>query len=485
MKSVARGAAGGGLAVLAVAALSFLGIQMLSIHYLIGEVNQDLHRSIARDLVEHMVVAWEDPDEVPDLHAQLADLMRVNPAVDFYLLDPEGRILSAGNPASVVRREAVSLEPIARLSTDPEARALGDDPREPGVTRPISAAPIRVAGQLRGYLYVVLGSSRYGRVVDMIRTRYALLLGGVVLLALLGVGASAAAWRYATIVRRLRALGARMDAFRRARGEPGAGPRRGPRDELERLEALFGELQERVARQLEALERTDALRRELVAFVSHDLKKSLATVAGLIETLRMPPAPLTPAQREQYLEAAERRLGGLSRLVEQLFALARLEDPHIEPSFEAFSATDLARDVVQQYQVAAGRAGVRLEVAAAPDLPRVWGEIGLVERVLVNLIENALRHTPDGGRVDVGLEPRDGGVALWVRDTGSGIDAADRPHLFRPFYRGHDTAPDGASAGLGLAIARRVVEIHGGTLRVESAPGEGSVFRFELRAAPC
>jgi two-component system, OmpR family, sensor kinase len=484
MRSVTRRMVGTGLALLGLIGVVFLSIQMLSIHYLIGEVNRELHHSTAQELVEHMVVVWREQGGPPDLRAQLADLMRVNPAVDFYLLAPDGRILSAGNPAESVRLDAVAIAPIERSVADPRADVLGDDPREPGTERPFSAAPIRVDGVLRGYLYVVLESGRYARVIEMVRKRYALLLGVVIGLALLGVGAIAAVLRYAAVVRRLRTLGARMDAFRRAQDEPLAAAALGPRDELRRLEALFAELQQRVARQVAALERTDALRRELVAFVSHDLKKSLAAVSALVETLRTPPAPLSAAQQAQYLAAAERRLAGLSGLVEGLLALARLEDPDVAPRCEAFAATDLARDVVQLYQEPARRAGVALDVAAGADVPQAWGEVGLVERVLANLLENALQHTPAGGRVDVRVERQRGDVSISVRDTGAGIAPEDRPRLFEPFYRGHGEAADDARAGLGLAIARRIVELHGRELHVESTPRQGSTFRFQLPAPP-
>ncbi|MCG8456193.1 MAG: sensor histidine kinase, partial [Holophagales bacterium] len=127
--------------------------------------------------------------------------------------------------------------------------------------------------------------------------------------------------------------------------------------------------------------------------------------------------------------------------------------------------------------------GIELRARFEADLPPVNADVGLMERALQNLLDNALRHTPSGGTVEVRLEERAGRVEVAVSDTGSGIAPEDLPRIFERFYRSRDKQVSRTGAGFGLAIAARIAELHGGRLDVESALGEGSTFRFDLEIA--
>jgi len=140
---------------------------------------------------------------------------------------------------------------------------------------------------------------------------------------------------------------------------------------------------------------------------------------------------------------------------------------------------ELASDVVQKFALAAGDAGVELASRAEPGLPLVDADLGLIERVLDNLIDNALQHTPTGGAVRITIDAFADGVRVRVADTGAGIAAADLPHVFDRHWRGGASGRTGG-AGLGLAIARRIVEMHGTTIQVESEPAHGTCFTFTL-----
>ena len=140
------------------------------------------------------------------------------------------------------------------------------------------------------------------------------------------------------------------------------------------------------------------------------------------------------------------------------------------------------QDVAQKFQLAAQNAGLRLEARFAPDLPFVCADIGLIERVLENLIENALRYTPAGGIVTLALDPASGGVRVTVKDTGRGIREQDLPHIFERYYRVEDQPDMPGCAGLGLAITKRILELHGSEITVSSEPAKGTTFAFVLPA---
>jgi signal transduction histidine kinase len=234
---------------------------------------------------------------------------------------------------------------------------------------------------------------------------------------------------------------------------------------------------------MRALEDKDTLRRELVANVSHDLRTPLATLHGYLETLSLKEGSLSPGDRVRYLEAALRHSERLGRLIDELFELAKMDAGEVRPHAEAFSLGELVQDVVQEFRLRASERGVVLEVEPTADLPFVEADIGMMERVLENLIENALRHTPENGRVTVRLDAEGSLVQVEVEDTGCGIAPEELPRIFDRFYRVGPNGSDASGSGLGLAITRRILELHERPIEARSAPGQGTTFTFGLRAA--
>jgi signal transduction histidine kinase len=288
------------------------------------------------------------------------------------------------------------------------------------------------------------------------------------------------------LTRRLRALAAAMDAFR-AGGftEPvkfASMDSRG--DEIDRLGATFQEMSQRIAGQLKELEGIDVRRRELLANVSHDLRTPLASMRGYLEMLLLKHGTLSRDEERSYLEIAARHTERLGKLVDDLFQLTKLEAHDLNPQPEPFPLTELAQDVVQKFRLGAEKRGITLECHFTTALPPVLADIAMIERVLENLIENALRHTPPGGAVRVELDFMDGRLRVRVADTGRGIPPDELANVFDRYYRlDRGESGDAGHAGLGLAISRRVVELHGGIIQVQSALGSGTTFSFDLPAA--
>ncbi len=224
------------------------------------------------------------------------------------------------------------------------------------------------------------------------------------------------------------------------------------------------------------------LRRDLIANVSHDLRTPLVSMRGYLEVLSTKGDALAPPLRAQYLGIALRQSERLATLIDELFELARLDFKGVTLKREPFAFGELAADVVQKFQLAAAGHNVEIGVEAVPGLPFVDADLGLVERLLENLIGNALRHTPAGGRVRVRAQAEAAGVRAEVQDSGRGIAAGDLPHVFERHFRGSEGSAS-PGAGLGLAIARRIVELHGGAIGAESTPGTGTRFWFTLPRA--
>jgi predicted ATPase/signal transduction histidine kinase len=256
-------------------------------------------------------------------------------------------------------------------------------------------------------------------------------------------------------------------------------------DERTRAQAQLGAALAEVERLKDDLEAENSyLRRDLIANVSHDLRTPLVSMRGYLEVLVAKGDRLDAEQRARHLAVAVRQSEHLARLVDELFELAKLDFKGITLDRETFALGDLANDVLQKFQLAADGHRINLSAEVRPGLPCVHADLGLIERVLENLIGNALRHTPAGGRVTVRLQAGAGGVEVEVADTGGGIAAADLPHVFDRYYRSAEARRAGASgAGLGLAITRRILELHGSRIAVDSTVGVGTRFVFCLPAA--
>ncbi len=288
------------------------------------------------------------------------------------------------------------------------------------------------------------------------------------------------------LTRRLRVLAAALDAFSPGNvGQPLRLPFANPHgDEIDRLGSAFQAMAERIASQLEQLKRNDEQQRELLANVSHDLRTPLASMQGYLEILLLKHGTLPPEEERNYLEVAVRHSERLGKLVRDLFELTKLEAREVRLDEETFPLTELVQDVVQKFQLSAEKHGLSLQHHCGDAVPAVRADIGLIERVLENLIENALRHTPANGIVRVELGTAADRAVVRVSDTGHGIAPEHLSSIFERYYRsGRGADHRDGGAGLGLAISRRIVELHGGRIEVDSTLGVGTTFSFDLPAA--
>ncbi|RVD78683.1 sensor histidine kinase [Pseudomonas koreensis] len=460
---------------------AWLQVRSSKMHEL--EVVQGLSRDLAQHIA-HDTVLMDSNGLMPGAVRELfSKLMLVNPSVEVYLLDPEGRIVGNAAPQGRLRRETVDLAPIRRLLNDQPLPILGDDPRSVDGRKVFSAAPLRVNGKPAGYLYVVLLSEEHDRYAERGATSAALntALLSIALVALLCLIAGLTAFNLITRpLRRLTETVSRFDIDGAPQPLPApstAVDKSADPDEIAVLDSAFRQMQNRLGEQWRSLTRQDQERRELVANISHDLRTPLASLHGYLETLSLKDATLTAEERRRYLGIAldqSRKVGGLAQ---SLLELVRLEHGFVQPVLERFSLIDLLQDIFQKFELAAEARHVELKASFVPNLPTVCADLGLIERVLTNLVDNALRHTPQGGEIELDLKPRGALVEVTVSDTGPGIAPQLREGLFlRPFNIG-GARRDG---GLGLRIVHRILQLHGREIHLLDVAGRGATFRFSL-----
>ncbi|EHN65810.1 sensor histidine kinase [Comamonas testosteroni] len=450
------------------------------------EVVQALSRDVAESIARDAQLTDANglmPNAVRNLFNQL---MMVNPSVEVYLLEPDGRIAGHAAPEGRLRRDRVDLEPVHRFIDGQMLPILGDDPRSRDGRKVFSAAPLSVNGRQVGFIYVVL----LGEAHDLLAARgsadavlkTALLSIGMVGLLCLAAGLVA----FTLITRPLRRLTESVRQFD-MHGVPPEMPERSPdvadhsRDEIAVLDAAYRQMVLRISEQWEALTRQDQERRELIANISHDLRTPLSSLHGYLETLLLKDASLEPAERRRYLGIAldqSRRVGALSQ---SLFELARLEYGFVQPELESFFLADLVQDVFQKFELAAESRHIALQADLAPRLPAVRADLGMIERVLSNLLDNALRYTPEGGAIRIAIRAVGQEQEVTISDSGPGIPPELREGLFRRPFTVGGARRDG---GLGLRIVHQMLELHGVSIHLVDGDGQGTAFRFSLPRTP-
>jgi signal transduction histidine kinase len=233
--------------------------------------------------------------------------------------------------------------------------------------------------------------------------------------------------------------------------------------------ALAAALAVRLAMEERSRRQIEEARRQMVAAVSHDLRTPLASLRLLVEAIDDGVA--TGETRERYLGEMRTHVEALTTLIDDLFELSRIEAGEISWTMERIELRQLIGDTVAAMRVPAEARGVLLAAELPADEVLARANAEKVQRVLLNLIQNAIRHTPADGSVTVRARSDSGGVEVEVADDGEGISSADGERVFEAFYRG-DEARSEDGAGLGLAISRAIVEAHGGRIWLESgAPG--------------
>jgi len=222
-------------------------------------------------------------------------------------------------------------------------------------------------------------------------------------------------------------------------------------------------------------------RDEVLGIVAHDLRNPLSSI--LMHAARLHSRGSEPVDRSRKAaEAIERSAKRMNRLIEDLLDVTRMDAGRLSVEKTRVPAEQVVADSVEAQKPLAASASVQLRLEVARDLPEVRADRDRLLQALENLIGNAVKFTAPGGRITVGVAPRNGEVLFWVTDTGSGIAKDDLPHLFDRFWQAHKSSRRGA--GLGLPIVKGIVEAHGGRIWVESTLGVGSTFFFTMPSAP-
>ncbi len=446
------------------------------------ETNQRLNATVAKQIAEDTKPFVNDTVNKAEAEKHFKNVMALNPAAEIYLLNKEGKILAYSAPDSAVKRSAIALEPVEKfIATNGTVYFEGDNPRRIGSKKAFSAARIEHKGVLEGYIYIILGGDKYESVtsglVDSYKLKIALASIVFTVFAALIIGLVA----FLFITRDLNKIISHVKEFQKGNWHKRIHLNSG--GDLGLLATTFNSMAGTIEVNIESIKAMELSRLELIANVSHDLRTPLAVVQGYAETLLLKKGTLTENEKEHYTQIIVKSASRLKKLVDELFELSKLEAKAIVPHFEQFSIAELVLDNVVKYRILAEEKGIAIHTNISKDTRLVYADVGLIDRVLQNLIDNALKFTPANGTVIAGLKQIDGHIEVSIADSGIGIPFEKLPYIFERYTHADYKESGKSGIGLGLAIIKKILELHNTNIQVKSRIEEGSIFYFLLPVA--
>ncbi|BBE19037.1 phosphate regulon sensor protein PhoR [Aquipluma nitroreducens] len=444
------------------------------------EVNQKLNWNLAATTVSEIKPEFQNGTVNK---AAIADIMHsmmvINPSLEVYLLDPEGKILSYVAPAKVVKLENVSLAPIESFLNDTKHNLIfGDDPRNLGEKKTFSAAKVIDQGRLTGYIYIVLASQEYISAAQMVIGSYILGLSIRSIIIILIISAFVGLFFIWFITKKLNTIVLGIREFQSGNLNVRIPVKN--KDELDNIGLVFNEMAGAISKSIRELKETDEFRKELISNVSHDLRTPVASIQGYAETLLLKKDRIAPEEQTKYLEIIYASCERLKTLVSELFELSKLQTNQVKLNPEPFSIAELVSDIANKYRIISQKKGISINAFIPKENTMVEADILLIDRVLQNLIDNAIRFCREGDYINIEIiSVEEGKIEIKIADSGEGINADELPFIFERYYKGKKYSE---STGLGLAIVKKIIDLHHSDIQVFSQPGKGTTFTFQLPA---
>ena len=467
------------LVILLLLGILYLTINLLTAKKYFDETAQKLNADVAPHLLLEVDPFIDGKVNDEAIGKIMHSMMAVNPGLEVYLLDPQGKILSYVVLEEKVRLTHVALDPIKKFIAEPGQQVIyGDDPKNPGKEKIFSATEVKnEQGQLEGYVYMILMSEQIETIAQALQESY-LVKMGVVYVILASVTAFILGlyvfWRLMRGLRETISVVKKFEA-----GDLKARIQNQSTTEVAALAETFNSMANTILRNVDDLKQVDSLRRELIANVSHDIRTPISVIHGYVETLIIKEGTLSPDKKEEYLRLILKSTEKLKRLVSDLFELSKLEARQIKPKTEVFFMADLLQDVSQKYKLMAQERNIILTSHLSSRMPMVNADIAMMERVLQNLIDNALKYTPQNGFVNINMNEQNDQIEIKIENSGEGIAKESISKIFDRYYKEPKNVA-AESTGLGLAIVKNILQIHNTDIQVISEKLGLTSFSFKL-----
>ncbi|WP_075601570.1 sensor histidine kinase [Saccharicrinis aurantiacus] len=470
------------LLVLLLLAISYIVIVTYATDKYYNETTQRLNAEVADYLVKESPPFKNGEVDKESLGVIMHSMMAVNPGIEVYLVSPDGEILSFVVLDKKVKLSRVNTAPIKSfIGSKGQQYVLGDDPRNPGEETIFSATEVHQDGLFLGYVYIVLASEKYETTHALVSNSYWIKLGVNSFLLTLIAAFTIGLILIWVLTRNLRVIIQTVKQF--ADGDLHARiPVSNKQNELSVLSTNFNDMADTILKNIDELKQVDSLRRELIANVSHDLRNPLAIIQGYIETLLMKSDSLSKEDTIKYMKVIHKSSEKLTRLVADLFELSKLEARQVQLQKEPFFVQELISDACLKSKLLTDNKNISVESVISEGIPMAYGDLAMMDRVIQNLLDNAIKYTPADGHIKLLVDKVDGGINVSVQNTGEGISEKDLPNIFNRYYKVDKEKEGIEGTGLGLAIVKNILEVHQSQIKVESTVNEITNFHFTLPA---
>ena len=439
------------------------------------ETRQNLDIDIATHIAKENDCFVGDSANLDVLKNVFHDVMIINPSIEVYLLDNNGKILAYYAPNQTVKVQNVPLEPINNFISDQGNNfLLGTDPKNPDKQKAFSAAKVIEDREFKGYIYVILGGQEFESASQMVLGSYILRLGIRSMFIALITAVIAGLLAIGVIVRNVRKIVEVIRDFQR--GNLQARIQLNSNSELREFADSFNEMADTIVRNMDDLRRSDKNRRELAANIFHDLRTPLTIIRGYAETIRLKDDQLSSRERKEYLDTVLNSIDQMLRMANELFELSNLEARESNPKCELFSLAELLQDIKQKNLIKALEKNITLKLEGGNHVQPIHADLPMMEKVLQNLIDNALNYTRPGGEINISFFSKDNYIILTISDTGIGIEEDKLSSIFDRYYRIESEEGDHIGTGLGLAIVKKILDLHGFKISVRSTIKKGTTF---------
>ncbi len=449
-----------------------------------NEASQKLHANIANHLVEEKfknAAPFLENGEVNKIlfNDIMHDMMAVNRAIEVYLLNSSGEILHSvvldhSNTTKPLTK--VNLTPINEFINNNKNYILGDDPKNINNKKIFSAAHFQKNG-IEGYIYIVLSGGAFEKINKSLFSSYFTTLVTTISLITMFFSILIGWLSIYYITKNLRTIIFHVNRF--SEGYFCSRIKNAENSNLSGLAVTFNKMADTISKNIEEMKSADIIRRELIANISHDLKTPLTIMYGYIETLQIKQNTINSQNSQKYIKIIENSVTYLKKLVFQLSEYSKLEAKQVIPKILPFLIADLIIGLKDRYHLLLLEKEIEFNIQIENEKQLVLGDPTLIERVLLNIMDNAIKFNPQKGKIHLSVYKENDHVKIKINDSGPGINEDEKEFIFDRFNQSKsDYKNDGM--GLGLAIVKKIIELHNTEIIVKRGLNNGAIFEFSL-----
>lgn len=474
------------ISLLAFALITILGLLFMGItYYATTTFHLASTELLNKDVAAH-IAKFASPFERNGINKRKADsvfqhVMILNPSTEVYFLDTTGSIMDFYGPKKDIKLWKISLEKIKKyILSEGEEYLKSQDPRDPSNDKIFSAAEVVSDSKRLGFIYVILGSNEYKNVSEMLFKSH---VGNLAIKAFAFIIILSIVFSMLYINRIRRSFDSMINVLGKfENGDFQARFKIKEQHELAPITRAFNKMADLLVHNVNRLTGLENTRKDFIAHISHDLRTPLAIVRGYAETLfiKMQDGSLTREDQDNYIQIILNKIFNVEHLVTMLFELSKIESPAFKLTTEPFVLSEIVQETVNTFQLPAKEKSIDLKCTEC--LYHVWvnADVGMMERVIQNLLENAVKNTPADGIIKVWLNVENDYLVFNIENTGEPLPPALVAWIDSPAINDESFSKPSGS-GLGLLIVRKILSRHGAQLRGSVTENATNLFSFSLQ----